>query len=140
MIFAIGHLTGERIKLKHISLDQCKAEQWAVRYQLKSCTVPIFVPFRLSSIPALLYRPDACNCTKPYIPHTVPAYAVRDPAQTAEVVAQWGVEIVLLIDSCSKCHTLFPTSSPDFQQRNMFNLNFFLRHELYPEENCWIVL
>ena len=64
----------------HISLGQCKAEHQAVRYKLKSCTVPIFVPFRLSNIPALLYRPDVCNCTVPYAPRTVPAYAVRDPA------------------------------------------------------------
>ena len=56
------------------------AEHRAVRYKLKSCTVPIFVPFRLSNIPALLYRPDVCNCTVPYLPRTAPAYAVRDPA------------------------------------------------------------
>ena len=33
----------------------------------------------------LLYRPDVCKCTVPYIPRTVPAYAVRDG--TAVVVA-----------------------------------------------------
>ena len=81
--------------MQHISLGQCKAEHRAVQYQLKSCTVPIFVPFQLSNIPAfvpfrlynipaLLYRPNVCNCTVPYAPRTVPAYAVRDPACTAE--------------------------------------------------------
>ena len=63
-------------RTNHISLGQCKAEHWAVRYKLKSCTVPIFVPFPLSNIPALLYRPDVCNCTMPYAPHTVPVYVV----------------------------------------------------------------
>ena len=28
----------------------------------------------------MLYRPDVCNCTMPYVPRTVPAYALRDPA------------------------------------------------------------
>ena len=41
----------------------------------------------------MLYRPDVCNCTMPYVPRTVPAYAVRDPAYTAEVVALSLVEI-----------------------------------------------
>ena len=80
-----------RMYIYHISLGSCKAEHRAVRYKLKSCTVPILVPLRLSNIPVLLYRPDVCNCTVPYVPRTVPAYAVRDPAQTGEVVAQWGV-------------------------------------------------
>ena len=41
----------------------------------------------------MLYRPDVCNCTMPYVPRTVPAYAVRDPAYTAEVFALTLVEI-----------------------------------------------
>ena len=41
----------------------------------------------------MLYRPDVCNCTMPYVPRTVPAYAVRDPANTAEVFALILVEI-----------------------------------------------
>ena len=41
----------------------------------------------------MLYRPDVCNCTMPYVPRTVPAYAVRDPAYTAEVFAFTLVEI-----------------------------------------------
>ena len=35
----------------------------------------------------MLYRADVCNCTMPYVPRTVPAYAVRDPAYTPEVFA-----------------------------------------------------
>ena len=41
----------------------------------------------------MLYRPNVCNCTMPYVPRTVPAYAVRDPAYTAEVFALTLVEI-----------------------------------------------
>ena len=41
----------------------------------------------------MLYCPDVCNCTMPYVPRTVPAYAVRDPAFTAEVFALTLVEI-----------------------------------------------
>ena len=41
----------------------------------------------------MLYSPDVCNCTMPYVPRTVPAYAVRDPAYTAEVFALTLVEI-----------------------------------------------
>ena len=41
----------------------------------------------------MLYRSDVCNCTMPYVPRTVPAYAVRDPAYTAEVFALTLVEI-----------------------------------------------
>ena len=41
----------------------------------------------------MLYRPDMCNCTLPYAPRTVPAYAERDPAYTAEEFALTLVEI-----------------------------------------------
>ena len=41
----------------------------------------------------MLYRPDVCNCTMPYVPRNVPAYVVQDPANTAEVVALTLVEI-----------------------------------------------
>ena len=41
----------------------------------------------------MLYRPDVCNCTMPYVPRTVPAYAVRYPAYTAEAFALTLVEI-----------------------------------------------
>ena len=41
----------------------------------------------------MLYSPDVCNFTMPYVPRTVPAYAVRDPAYTAEVFALTLVEI-----------------------------------------------
>ena len=44
----------------------------------------------------MLYRPDVCNCTMPYVPRTVPAYAVRDPAYTAEVFALTLVQIDVL--------------------------------------------
>ena len=41
----------------------------------------------------MLYRPGVCISAMPYVPHTVPAYAVRDPAYTAEVFALTLVEI-----------------------------------------------
>ena len=41
----------------------------------------------------MLYRPDVCNCTMPYVRRTVPANAVRDPAYTAEVFALTLVQI-----------------------------------------------
>ena len=45
----------------------------------------------------MLYQPDVCNCTMPYVPRTVPAYAVRDPAYTAEVFALTLVEIDVIL-------------------------------------------
>ena len=44
----------------------------------------------------MLYSPDVCNCTMPYVPRTVPAYAVWDSAYTAEVFALTLVEIDVL--------------------------------------------
>ena len=41
----------------------------------------------------MLYSLDVCKCTVPYVPCTVLAYAVRDPAITAEVFALTLVEI-----------------------------------------------
>ena len=41
----------------------------------------------------MLYSPDVLNCTMPYVPRTVLAYAVRDPAYTAEVFALALVEM-----------------------------------------------
>ena len=46
----------------------------------------------------MLYRPEVCNCTMPYVPRIVPAYAVRDPAYTAEVFALTLVEIEIEIE------------------------------------------
>ena len=48
----------------------------------------------------MLYRPDVCNCTMPYVPRTVPAYAVRDPAYTAEVFALTLVQIDVMVCMC----------------------------------------
>ena len=57
------------------------SQQQGGTVQAKSCTVPIFVPFRLcNGLAFVVHIPDMCNCTVPYIPRTVPAYAVRDPA------------------------------------------------------------
>ena len=50
----------------------------------------------------MLYRPNVCNCTMPYVPRTVPAYAVRDPAYTAEVFALTLVEIDVLYKTLLK--------------------------------------
>ena len=62
-------------------------EHWALRHKLRSCTVPFLYRSDLVTFRRMLYRPDVCNCTMPYIHRTVLAYAVRDPAQIAEVVA-----------------------------------------------------
>ena len=59
-----------------------------VTSQAKIMYRPDFVPSR-----RMLYRPDVCNCTMPYVPRTVPSYAVRDPAYTAEVFALTLVQI-----------------------------------------------
>ena len=47
----------------------------------------------------MLYRPDVCNCTMPYVSRTVPAYAVQDPAYTAEVFALILVWIDVIMSS-----------------------------------------
>ena len=41
----------------------------------------------------MLYCPDVCNCTMPYVCRTVPAYAVWYPAYTAELFALTLVQI-----------------------------------------------
>ena len=68
-------------------------EHKALRHKLKSCTVPFLYRSDLVKSRRMLYRPDVCNCTMPYVPRTVPAYAVRDSAYTAEVFALTLVEI-----------------------------------------------
>ena len=65
-----------------------QSEHRALRHKLKSCTVPILYCSDLVKSRRMLYRPDVCNFTMPYVHRTVPAYAVvRDPAYTAEVFA-----------------------------------------------------
>ena len=68
-------------------------EHRAKRHKLKSCTVPFLYRSDLVKSRRMLYRPDVCNCNMPYVPRTVPAYAVRDPAYTAELFALTLVEI-----------------------------------------------
>ena len=76
-------------QLLHAKLTEHKA----LRHKLKSCTVPFLYRSDLVKSRRMLYRPDVCNCTMSYIPRTAPAYAVRDPAYTAEVFALTLVEI-----------------------------------------------
>ena len=68
---------------------QCTERTLGVTSQLKPCNVPIL--YRSDLVKSR--RPDVCNCTMTYVPRTVPAYAVRDPAYTAEVFALTLVEI-----------------------------------------------
>ena len=68
-------------------------EHNAIRHKLKSCTVPFLYRSDLAKSRRMLYRPDVCSCTMPYVPCTVPAYAVRDPAYTAELFALTLVQI-----------------------------------------------
>ena len=68
-------------------------EHKALRHKLKSRTVPFLYRSDLVKFRRMLFRPDVCNCTMPYVPRTVPAYAVRDPAYTAEVFALTLVEM-----------------------------------------------
>ena len=62
-------------------------EHFALRHTLKSCTDPFLYRSDLVTFRSMLYLPDVCNCTMPYVHRTVPAYAVRYPAQIAGVVA-----------------------------------------------------
>ena len=48
--------------------------------QLKSCTDPFLYRSDLVTFRRMLYLPDVCNCTMPYVHRTVPAYALRYPA------------------------------------------------------------
>ena len=70
-----------------------QTEHQVLRHKLKSCTVPFLYRSDLVKFRRMLYRPDVCTCTMPYVPRTVPAYAVREPAYTAEVFALTQVEI-----------------------------------------------
>ena len=81
--------SSRRTGIGHAKLTKHKA----LRHKLKSCTVPFLYCSDIVKSRRMLYRPDVCNCTMPYVPHTVPAYAVRDPAYTAEVFALTLVEI-----------------------------------------------
>ena len=84
-------------------------EHKTLRHKLKSCTVPFMYPSDLVKSRRMLYRPDVCNCTMPYVPRTVPAYAVRDPAYAAEVFALTLVEIDVI--------RYIPSSKHDFTWR-----------------------
>ena len=103
--------------LSHSALSKHRA----LRHKLKSCTVPILYRSDLVKSRRMLYRPNMCNCTMPYVPRTVPAYAVRDPAYTAEVFALTLVQIYVICPSgleflagwvlsllCSYCYQLNP--------------------------------
>ena len=68
-------------------------EHRALRHKLKSCTIPFVYRSELVKSRRMLYSPNVCNCTMSYLPRTVPAYAVRDPAYTAEVFALALVQI-----------------------------------------------
>ena len=68
-------------------------EHRALHHKLKLCTVPFLYRSDLVKSRRMLYSLGVCNCTMPYVPRTVPAYAVPDPAYTAEVFALTLVEI-----------------------------------------------
>ena len=85
-------------------------EHKALRHKLKSCTIPFLYRSDLIKSRRMLYHPDVCNCTMPYVPRTVPAYAVRNPAYTAEVFALTLVEI-----DVNGMHTA-PLSTPSLLQ------------------------
>ena len=57
----------------------------------------------------IMYRPDVCNRTMPYVPRNVPAYAVRDPAYTAEVFALTLIEIYVIVTDPGLCDNIFLT-------------------------------
>ena len=60
-----------------MSPDHAKlTEHKALRHKLKSCTVPFLYRPDLVKSRRMLYRPDVCNCTMPYVPRTVSAYAM----------------------------------------------------------------
>ena len=82
---------------------QCHApltKHQALRHKLKSCTIPFLYRSDLVKSRRMLYSPDVCNCTMLYVPRTVPAYAIRDPAYTAEVFALTLVKIDVMYMYC----------------------------------------
>ena len=86
MFFLQHVLSFQRICLNTLGTHHC-TEHFALRHKLKSCTVPFLYRSELVTFRRMLYRPDVCNCTMPYVHRTVSAYAIRYPAQIAEVVA-----------------------------------------------------
>ena len=54
-------------------------EHSALRHKLKSCTVPFLYRSDLVTFRRMLYRPDVCNCTMPYVHRTVPAVCRMGP-------------------------------------------------------------
>ena len=101
----------ETIFFPHAKLTEHKA----LRHKLKSCTVPFLYRSDLVKSRRMLYRPDVCNWTMPYVPRTVPAYAVRDPAYTAEVFALTLVEIDVPLILCKYLTKWQKTSITIFQ-------------------------
>ena len=85
----------------------------ALRHKLKSCTVPFLYRSDLVKSRRMLYRSDVCNCTMPYVPRTVPAYAVRDPAYTAEVFALTLVQIDVMCGCVRTYHFNTNRQEPD---------------------------
>ena len=54
-------------------------EHFALRHKLKSCTVPSLYRSDLVTFRRMLYRPNVCNCTMPYVHRTVPAVCRTGP-------------------------------------------------------------
>ena len=76
---------------KHFSFKRLKYERSrttdrtpGVTPQAKIMYHPVLYRSDLVKSRRMLYSPDVCNCTMPYVPRTVPAYAVRDPAYTQQ--------------------------------------------------------
>ena len=113
-------------------------EHFSLRQKLKSCTVPFLYRSDLVTFRRMLYRPNVCNCTIPYVHRTVPAYAVRDPAYIAEVVA-----LTLVRPLCSgpatlnaECKVFLRLDTPKYwRNKNKFEdlniLTMFLRCYLH---------
>ena len=96
--------------LTHSDTTHHCTEHFALRHKLKLCTDPFLYRSDLVTFRRMLYLPDVCNCTMPYVHLTVPAYAVRYPAKIAEVVAltlvrqPWPLAALILWSLPRQCY------------------------------------
>ena len=59
--------------LTHSDTTHHCTEHFALRHKLKLCTDPFLYRSDLVTFRRMLYLPDVCNCTMPYVHRTVPA-------------------------------------------------------------------
>ena len=108
-----------------LSTHHC-TEHFALRHKLKSCTDPFLYRSDLVTYRRMLYHPNVCNCTMPYVHRTVPAYAVRYPCLDSRSGCSYTSETTVWVLSV---HPYFDTTACLVDVQYEYNY----KHTVYSE-------